>query len=83
MSALPGPSEPKTQYPPHKPLTDYYEKPSDRADYVQDLFNKSAHHYDTIEKIFLNAGLHYRRLSLKFNGLSSGMKVLDVAVGTA
>ena len=83
MSVSPGPSEPKPQYPPHTPLTDYYENPADRAAYVQDLFDKSAHHYDTIEKIFFNAGLHYRRLSLKFNGLSTGMKVLDVAIGTA
>lgn len=83
MSASSGPSKPDLQRPPHEPLTDYYEKPEDRADYVQDLFNKSAHHYDTVERIFLNGGIHYRRLSLKFNGLSKGMKVLDVAVGTA
>lgn len=71
------------QFPPHVPLTDYYERPADRPDYVQDLFDKSAHHYDTVEKIFLNGGVHYRRMSLKFNGLEPGMKVLDVAVGTA
>ena len=77
QSNLPG------QFPPHLPLTDYYQKPIGRQDYVQDLFTKSAHHYDTIEKIFLNGGVYYRRMSLKFNGLKSGMKVLDVAVGTA
>jgi demethylmenaquinone methyltransferase/2-methoxy-6-polyprenyl-1,4-benzoquinol methylase len=71
------------EYPPHAPLTDWYERPSDRLDYVQDLFNKSAPHYDTVEKLFLNGGIHYRRLSLAFNGLKPGMKVLDVAVGTA
>ena len=76
-SNLPG------EFPPHVPLTDYYEKPVDRQEYVQDLFDKSAHHYDTVEKIFLNGGVHYRRMSLKFNGLKPGMKVLDVAVGTA
>jgi len=76
-SNLPG------QFPPHVPLTDYYHEPADRQDYVQDLFTKSAHHYDTIEKLFLNGGVYYRRMSLKFNGLKPGMKVLDVAVGTA
>ena len=76
-SNLPG------QFPPHLPLADYYQKPIDRQDYVQDLFTKSAHHYDTVEKIFLNGGVYYRRMSLKFNGLKPGMKVLDVAVGTA
>jgi len=76
-SNLPG------QYPPHVPLKEWYEEPVERQDYVQDLFNRSAHHYDTVERIFLNGGVHYRRLSLKFNGLKPGMKVLDVAVGTA
>lgn len=76
-SNLPG------QFPPHVPLTSYYTKPLDRQDYVQGLFDKSARHYDTVEKLFLNGGIHYRRLSLKFNGLRPGMKVLDVAVGTA
>ena len=76
-SNLPG------QFPPHVPLTEYYQDPAQRQDYVQDLFNKSAHHYDTVEKIFLNGGVHYRRMSLRFNGLKPGMKVLDVAVGTA
>jgi demethylmenaquinone methyltransferase/2-methoxy-6-polyprenyl-1,4-benzoquinol methylase len=72
------------QYPPHVPLTEYYDEPIERQDYVQDLFNKSAHHYDTVEKIFfLNGGVVYRRMSLRFNGLKPGMKVLDVAVGTA
>jgi demethylmenaquinone methyltransferase/2-methoxy-6-polyprenyl-1,4-benzoquinol methylase len=75
-SNLPG------EYPPHVPLTDWYEEPVERQDYVQDLFDKSAHHYDTVEKLFLNGGVHYRRLSLRFNGLKPGMKVLDVAVGT-
>lgn len=75
-SNLPG------EYPPHVPLTDWYEQEVDRQDYVQDLFDKSAHHYDTVEKLFLNGGIHYRRLSLRFNGLKPGMKVLDVAVGT-
>ena len=75
-SNLPG------EYPPHTPLTDWYEEAEDRQEYVQELFDRSARHYDTVEKLFLNAGVHYRRLSLRFNGLKPGMKVLDVAVGT-
>ena len=70
------------QYPPHVPLTEYYTQPEERQDYVQDLFDRSAQHYDTVERIFGNGGIHYRRLSLKFNGLKPGMRVLDVAVGT-
>jgi demethylmenaquinone methyltransferase/2-methoxy-6-polyprenyl-1,4-benzoquinol methylase len=83
MSASPDPSKPTQSVPPHTPLTDYYESPRDRNDYVMDIFNKSAEHYDTIEKLFLNGGILYRRLSMKFNGVSKGMKVLDVAIGTA
>lgn len=66
---------------PHTPLTDYYEK--DRQRYVVDLFDRTAPHYNTIEAIFGNGGLLYRRMSLRFAGLKPGMQVLDVAIGTA
>ena len=79
MSASPGPSKAAQTRPPHIPLTAYYESPRDRSDYVMDIFNKSAAHYDTIEKLYLNGGLFYRRMSLKFAGITKGMKVLDVA----
>ena len=71
------------QVPPHTPLTDYYESDEKRARYVMDLFDRTAQHYNTIEGIFLNGGLLYRRLSMRFNGMRPGMKVLDVAIGTA
>ena len=32
-----------------------------RQDYVDDLFNRTAQHYNTIESLFLNGGLWYRR----------------------
>ena len=70
--------------PPHPTLTDYYDRDEQRHAYVVDLFNRTAHHYDTVEKIFLNGGLWYRRFSLQPRRASSrGMKVLDVAIGTA
>jgi demethylmenaquinone methyltransferase/2-methoxy-6-polyprenyl-1,4-benzoquinol methylase len=72
-----------SRLPPHAPLTDYYKKEESRHDYVVDLFDKTAHHYNTIEALFLNGGLLYRRLSLWRAGLRPGMKVLDVAIGTA
>ena len=71
---------PPEEIPPHAPLTEYYER--DRQRYVVDLFNRTAHHYDTIESLFLKGGLLYRRLSMKFAGMKPGMKVLDVATGT-
>jgi demethylmenaquinone methyltransferase/2-methoxy-6-polyprenyl-1,4-benzoquinol methylase len=69
--------------PPHKPLHGYYDEDRARHDYVMDLFDRTAQHYNTIERVFLNGGLLYRRLSLKLAGLGPGMKVLDVAIGTA
>jgi demethylmenaquinone methyltransferase / 2-methoxy-6-polyprenyl-1,4-benzoquinol methylase len=69
--------------PPHPPLTRYYGSDPRRGPYVIDLFDRTARHYDTIEKIFLNTGLWYRRFCLRRAGLTPGMKVLDVAIGTA
>jgi len=69
--------------PPHSPLTSYYRDDASRHGYVVDLFDRTARHYDRIESIFLKGGLLYRRLSLGAAGLRRGMKVLDVAVGTA
>jgi demethylmenaquinone methyltransferase/2-methoxy-6-polyprenyl-1,4-benzoquinol methylase len=68
--------------PPHAPLVRYYGGGRQRA-YVVDLFNRTAKHYDRIEALFLNGGLWYRRFSLRRAGLSRGMRVLDVAIGTA
>lgn len=67
---------------PHAPLDSYYEREANRHAYVVDLFNRSAPHYNTIEKIFGNIGLWYRGFSLRRAGLAPGMRVLDVAMGT-
>jgi demethylmenaquinone methyltransferase/2-methoxy-6-polyprenyl-1,4-benzoquinol methylase len=68
--------------PPHPPLTRYYGSDPRRGRYVVDLFDRTAQHYDTIEKLFLNTGLWYRRFCLRRAGLVPGMKILDVAIGT-
>lgn len=75
-------SKQMTPVPPHTPLRDYYRADDEREGYVMDLFDRTAKYYDTVEALFLNGGLLYRRLSLKFAGLRPGMKVLDVATGT-
>lgn len=76
-------TQPNTPVPPHAPLTRYYGPDAERERYVADLFNKTAKHYNTVEKLFGNGGLLYRRLALRRAGLRPGMKVLDVAMGTA
>jgi len=83
VTNLTQPQERGEIVPPHTPLREYYGTDQNRHRYVIDLFNRTAKHYNTIEGIFLNGGLLYRRLSLQFNGLKRGMKVLDVAIGTA
>ncbi len=83
MPESPQPAPSKPTLPPHAPLPRYYDADAERHDYVIDLFDRSARHYNTIEAVFLNGGLLYRRLSLRRAGLGPGMKVLDVAIGTA
>ena len=80
MQTAPSPRRDPLEVPPHSPLTEYYER--DRQDYVVDLFNRTAQHYDTIESLFLKGGLWYRRFGMKRAGMKPGMKVLDMATGT-
>lgn len=82
MSVASGDQTNRDVMPPHEPLTDYYAETEERHDYVMDLFDRSAEHYDTVEAMFLNCGVLYRRLSMRFAGMKKGMKVLDVATGT-
>ena len=79
---MPEPREAGAKVPPHRPLNDYYKADAEREGYVMDLFDRTAKYYDTVEGLFLNGGLLYRRLSMKFAGMKPGMKVLDVATGT-
>jgi len=75
--------EEPSRLPPHPTLSSYYAADPERSRYVLDLFDETAKHYDTVEKIFGNGGLAYRRFSLWRAGLRPGMRVLDVAIGTA
>ena len=68
---------------PHLPLLGYYDGPQLRANYVRDLFNRTAGVYDGINTAFaLGSGGWYRRRALQRAGLRPGMRMLDVAVGT-
>src|ERR1700758_653212 len=51
--------------------------------FVRGLFNDTAPHYDTVNRIFsLGSGGWYRRRCLLRAGLKPGQRVLDVAIGT-
>ena len=68
---------------PHVPLTDYYQTEQDRQAYLRQIFDNTAVDYDKIEAMLaLGTGSSYRRHALIRGGLKTGMKVLDVGVGT-
>ena len=69
--------------PPHPTLKDYYAGASVKRGFLREMFDATAPDYDHVEGMLsLGTGKWYRREALKRGGLASGMKVLDVAVGT-
>ena len=68
---------------PHVPLTDYYPSERERQAFLRKIFDDTAPDYDRIESMLAwGSGPWYRRQALMRCGLSAGMKVLDVGVGT-
>ena len=68
---------------PHRPLTEFYARPSERPEYIAHLFNSSAAHYDWISSVMaLGSDRYYRKMALRKAGLTPGMRLLDVATGT-
>ncbi len=74
--------------PPHSPLERYYRRDAsnahdDRQAFVTQLFDKTAPHYERINRVLsFGWGLKYRQDALERAGLRPGMRVLDVGVGT-
>src|SRR5688572_11391454 len=67
---------------PHPTLPRYYASDGKRS-FVRRIFNHTAGDYDRVEKMMaLGSGSWYRRQALMRAGLVSGMRVLDVAIGT-
>jgi demethylmenaquinone methyltransferase/2-methoxy-6-polyprenyl-1,4-benzoquinol methylase len=68
---------------PIKALPRYFADEPGRRVFLNDLFDRTAHDYDFIERLLaLGSGAWYRRSALRRAGLAAGMKVLDVATGT-
>ncbi|MFH1177910.1 MAG: class I SAM-dependent methyltransferase [Acidobacteriota bacterium] len=69
--------------PPHPALRGYYDRVEEKPAFVRELFDEAAGDYDQIEGMMaFGTGRWYRRQALKRAGLGTGMRVLDVAVGT-
>lgn len=76
-------SDPSVAHAPHTPLTDYYADENGRREYVQEVFDQTAPHYDRIERMLaFGTGPWYRRQALLRAGLKPGMRVIDVGTGT-
>src|SRR5688500_11264303 len=67
---------------PHPTLPRYYASDGKRS-FVRRIFNHTAGDYDRVERMMaLGSGSWYRRQALIRAGLTSGMRALDVAIGT-
>jgi demethylmenaquinone methyltransferase / 2-methoxy-6-polyprenyl-1,4-benzoquinol methylase len=85
MSILPPVTNaaPDVVHVPHAPLTDYYPHEAARQQFLRDIFDSTAADYDRIEKMLaFGSGPWYRRQALIRAGLTNGMRVADVGVGT-
>ena len=68
---------------PHAPLTEYYQDEAARENFLREIFDSTAADYDRIEKLLaFGSGPWYRRQALARAGLTPGMRVADVGVGT-
>jgi demethylmenaquinone methyltransferase/2-methoxy-6-polyprenyl-1,4-benzoquinol methylase len=68
---------------PHAMLPEYYGSEAQRRAFVREIFDRTAHDYDRVERLMsFGTGSWYRRQALLRAGLRPGMQMLDVAIGT-
>jgi demethylmenaquinone methyltransferase / 2-methoxy-6-polyprenyl-1,4-benzoquinol methylase len=68
---------------PHPLLEQHYRRPEEKPQFVKDLFDHGAIHYDPVVKWgFGGSGDYYRGWAMRRHGLKPGMQHLDVACGT-
>ena len=68
---------------PHPPLPRYFDKAEDRRGFVSGIFDTTAAHYDWINKVMsFGTGVRYRKDALERAGIGTGMRVLDVCMGS-
>ncbi|MCK7498082.1 MAG: class I SAM-dependent methyltransferase [Comamonadaceae bacterium] len=68
---------------PHPDLPEYYAGSDKKRGFVREIFNHTAPDYDRVERMMaLGSGPWYRRRAPTRAGLTAGLDVLDVAMGT-
>ena len=68
---------------PHRVLQAFYADEGARRAFLTDIFDRTSKDYDRIERLLgFGGGSWYRREALLRAGLASGMRVVDVGVGT-
>src|SRR5277367_5125248 len=83
MNEQPKADLPATPLSPHRPLSEFYSAPSARQNFVNELFDEAALDYDWVSGMMsFGRDQIYRREALQRAGLTSGMRLLDVASGT-
>lgn len=69
--------------PPHPVLERYYRDAAAKRPFLRQIFDETAGDYDRVERVLaLGTGRWYRRRALRRSGLTAGMRVIDVAMGT-
>jgi demethylmenaquinone methyltransferase/2-methoxy-6-polyprenyl-1,4-benzoquinol methylase len=64
-------------------MKEYYSREADRRGWVGGLFDRTAGDYDRLERAMaFGTGSRYRRRALRRAGLTQGMNIVDVGVGT-
>lgn len=83
MNEVRKPDSPAAPLSPHRPLAEFYPAPAARQNFVNELFDGAAPDYDWVSGMMsFGTDRAYRRDALKRAGLTSGMRLLDVASGT-
>ena len=64
-------------------LPEYFSSDAEKNRFLSGMFDSAAPDYDRMERLLgLGSGSWYRRDALRRAGLASGMRIVDVAVGT-
>lgn len=64
-------------------MPDYYASEQERSGFLRALFDRTASDYDRIDRLLaFGSGPWYRNQALQRAGLKTGMRVIDVGVGT-